>query len=178
MSDDTKARVSAAERDIDRYFDNELKIAGLYRPALIDAMLDVTEQLVTGHRAPGERYDDSIRALYINVVGGLNWSLRRAAQLGSRSRRAVPRDIDRIAHNCISDGMAYPFVESAFYSYWKGYATVSFPNEKEILFTPTGGALDARLRRHQSRDGIEETVKPAKQNPLLDVESPLAAKFA
>jgi len=27
-------RVAAAEGDIDRYFDNELKIAGLYRPAL------------------------------------------------------------------------------------------------------------------------------------------------
>jgi hypothetical protein len=170
-------RVAAAERDIDRYFDNELKIAGLYRPALVNAMLDVAEQLVTGHRAPGEQYEDSIRALYINVVGGLNWSLRKAAQLGSRKRRAVPEDIDRIAHHCISDGMAYPFVESAFYSYWKGYATVTFPNEKEIVFTPTGGALDARLRRHHSRDGIEEAVKPAKQNPLLDPESPLAAKF-
>src|SRR5207249_7182649 len=99
--------VSAAERDIDRYFESELKIGGLYRPALIDAMLDVTEQLVTGHRAPGEQYDDSIRALYMNVVGGMNWSLRKATQLGSTSRRAIPRDIDGIAHDCISDGIAY-----------------------------------------------------------------------
>src|SRR5713101_4775684 len=93
------------------------------RGQVVNGMLDVAEQLVTGHRVPGEQYEDSIRALYINVVGGLNWSLRKAAQLGSRSRRAVPEDIDRIAHHCISDGMAYPFVESAFYSYWKGYAT-------------------------------------------------------
>lgn len=83
-------RVAAAEGDIDRYFDNELKIAGLYRPALVNAMLDVAEQLVTGHRAPGEQYEASIRALYMNVVGG---------------------------------------------------------------------ALDARLERHHSRDGIEEAVE-------------------
>src|SRR2546426_12683953 len=103
-------RVAAAEGDIDRYFDNQLKIAGLYGPALVNAMLDVAEQLVTGHRAPGEQYEDSIRALYINVVGGLNWSLRKAAQFGSRSRRAVPEDIDGIAHHSISAGLAYPFV--------------------------------------------------------------------
>ena len=112
------------------------------------------------------------------MVGGLNWSLRKAAQLGSVSRRPVPEHIDRIAHHCISDGMAYPFVESAFYSYWKGYATVQFPADREILFTPTGGDLDARLRRYHTRDGIDDAVKPVKDNPLLDVESPIAEKFA
>ena len=146
-------RVAAAEGDIDRYFDNQLKIAGLYRPALVNAMLDVAEQLVTGHRAPGEQYEESIRALYLNVVGGLNWSLRKAAQLGSRSRRAVPDHIDRIAHHCISDGMAYPFVESAFYSYWKGYATVTFQSAtprhrgSSILQPPIGTVC-----RKSSRD--------------------------
>jgi hypothetical protein len=74
--------------------------------------------------------------------------------------------------------MAYPFVENAFYSYWKGYATVQFPTDREILFTPTGGDLDARLRRYHTRDGIDDAVKPVKDNPLLDVESPIAEKFA
>src|SRR5262245_10118770 len=102
MSDDINARVSSAERDIDGYFEGELKIGGLYRSAIIDAMLEVAEKLVTGHRAPESKYDDAIIALYINVVGGLNWSLRKAAQLGSVSRRPVPEDIQRIAHQCIS----------------------------------------------------------------------------
>ncbi len=177
MSDDINDRVSRAEREIDDYFDRELKIQGIYRPALIEALLDVAEKLVTGHRAPGDKYDAAIRALHVNVVDGLNWSLRRARRLGSDDRRSIPNDLDRIANGCISDGMAYPFVESAFYSFWKGYATVSFPTEKEILFTPTGGVLDARLRRHLSKDGIERETKPTKENPLLDPSSPVAEKF-
>lgn len=177
MSDDTRARVSKVEREIDGYFDRQLRVRGIYRPALISALLDVAEMLVTGHRAPDEKYSQAIRALYINVVNGLNWSLRAAHRLGSDDRRAVPTDPHRIAHDCISDGMAYPFVEDAFFSYWKGYATVTFPGDKEILFTPTGEQLDARLRRHDSRDEIEVAAKPAKTNPLLDPSSPLAKRF-
>src|SRR5260370_10744233 len=139
MSDDINDRVRRTEREIDDFFDRELKIQGIYRPALIEALLDVAEKLVTGHRAPGDKYDAAIRAFHVNVVDGLNWSLRRARRLGSDDRRSIPNGLDRIANGCISDGMAYPFVESAFYSFWKGYATVSFPTEKEILFTPTGG---------------------------------------
>ncbi len=177
MGDDIKARVSQAEREIDDYFERELRIQGIYRPALIDAMLDVAEKLVTGHRAPGDKYDAAVRALHVNVADGLNWSLRRAGRLGSDDRRAIPSDLDQMAHGCISDGMAYPFVESAFYSFWKGYATVAFATEKEILFTPTGGRLDARLRRHPSKDGMEREIKAIKANPLLDPGSPVAGKF-
>ena len=68
MSDgELRDRVAAAERDIDTFFEREFKIGELYRPALIDAMLDVIEQLVTTHPAPPDRCAVAIQALHIKV---------------------------------------------------------------------------------------------------------------
>jgi hypothetical protein len=73
--------------------------------------------------------------------------------------------------------MSYAFAEDAFYSYWKGYASATFPAEQEIIIRPTGSRLDARLRRFQKNDGFKNLTKDIRPNPLLDVHSPTAERF-
>jgi hypothetical protein len=124
---DMDMKVKEAERQIDAFFDAQTRIKGLYKPAVIDALIERAELLVTGHRASGERYEHATTALRFNVCEGLNWSLRAANRLCSDRKSRVPQDLDQIALECISDGMSYGFVEDAFYSYWKGYASATFP---------------------------------------------------
>ena len=170
-------KVKEAEKQIDAFFDAQLGIKGLYKPAVIDAFLERAELLITGHRASGERYEQAIMALRFNVCEGLNWALRAANRLCSDRKSRVPHNIDRIALECISDGMSYMFVEDAFYSYWKGYASARFPTEHELILRPTGSTLDARLRRFRPNDDIEKPTREVKPNPLLDLDSPITQRF-
>ena len=174
---DMDIKVKEAEKQIDAFFDAQLGIKGLYKPAVINAFIERAELLITGHRASGERYGQAIMALRFNVCEGLNWALRAANRLCSDQKSRVPYDIDRVALECISDGMSYMFVEDAFYSYWKGYASAIFPTEHELILRPTGSTLDARLRRFQTKDEIEKPTREVKPNPLLDPESPIAQRF-
>jgi hypothetical protein len=169
--------VKEAERQIDAFFDAHTRIKDLYKPAVIDALLERAELLVTGHRAPGERYEQVTTALRFNVCNGLNWALRAAHRLCSDRKSRVPHDIDQIALECISDGMSYAFVEDAFYSYWKGYASATFPAEHELIIRPTGSMLDARLRRFRTNDDIEKPARETRPNSLLDPDSPTAQRF-
>jgi hypothetical protein len=170
-------KVKEADRQIDAFFDAQTRIKGLYKPAVIDALLEGAELLVTGHRAFGERYEQAITALRLNVCNGLNWALRAANRLCSEKKSQVPHDIDQIALECISDGMSYAFVEDAFYSYWKGYASATFPTEQQLIIRPTGSTLDARLRRFQKNDEFENLTKEIRPNPLTDVHSPTFQRF-
>ena len=170
-------KVKEAEKQIDAFFDAQLGIKGLYKPAVIDAFLERAELLITGHRASGERYKHATTALCFNVCEGLNWALRAANRLCSDRESQVPDDIDLVALDCISDGMSYMFVEAAFFSYWKGYASAIFPSEHELILRPTGSTLDARLRRFRTKDEIDKPTREIGLNPLLDPESPIAQLF-
>ncbi len=174
---DMDMKVKEAERQIDAFFDAQTRIKGHYKPAVIDALLERAELLVTGHRASGERYEQAATALRFNVCEGLNWALRAANRLCSDRKSRVPHDIDQIALGCISDGMSYAFVEDALYSYWKGYASATLPAEQELIVRPTGSTLDARLRRFRKNDGLENPTREIRPNPLLDVHSPTAQRF-
>jgi hypothetical protein len=174
---DTDVKVKEAERQIDAFFDAQTRIKGLYKPAVIDALLERAELLVTGHRSSGERYEQAITALRFNACEGLNWSLRAAKRLCSDRKSRVRYDLDQIALECISDGMSYAFVEDAFYSSWKGYASATFPAEHELLFRPTGSTLDARLRRFRTNDDVEKPTRETRPNFLLDPDSPTAQRF-
>jgi CO dehydrogenase flavoprotein C-terminal domain len=177
LASDMDMKVKEAERQIDAFFDAQTRIKGLYKPAVIDALLERAELLVTGHRASDERYEQATTALRFNVCNGLNWALRAAHRLCSDRKSRVPHDIDQIALECISDGMSYAFAEDAFYSYWKGYASATFPAEHEVIIRPTGSTLDARLRRFRTNDDIEKPTRETRPNSLLDPDSPIARRF-
>ena len=125
-------RVRAAEADIDRFFDDRLSIRGVYRPALVDCLMERAELLVTGARAVTSRDRGALTGLYLNVTGGLNWAIREANRLATGSRDNIPEQLDCIATQAISLGIFYQYVQDAFMSYWKGYARVEFPSTMQF----------------------------------------------
>jgi hypothetical protein len=174
-------RVRAAEADIDRFFDDRLSIRGVYRPALVDCLMERAELLVTGARAVTSRDRGALTGLYLNVTGGLNWAIREANRLATGSRDNIPEQLDCIATEAISLGIFYQYVQDAFMSYWKGYARVEFPSDYAIHFKPIPAAvdLDARLRHHSCDEGLtpaDEVVQRV-TNPLADPSTSTAEQF-
>jgi hypothetical protein len=138
---ETDDRVRAAEADIDRFFEDQLAIRGSIGP-LVDCPMERAELLVTGARGVTSRDRGALTGLCLNVIGGLNWSIREANRLAAGSRDRIPEDLDSIATEAISLGIFYQYVQDAFMSYWKGYARVEFPSDHVVHFKPIPAADD------------------------------------
>ncbi len=167
--------VKQTESEIDQFFENSLPIQGIWRSTVIEALLDRAELLITGHPEAGSQHAEAVRSLYLNVCAALSTSLRAAHRVCETERTAVPNSLDTVATDCIALTMMYNSLEDAFYGYWKGYARASFPKEHVIQFVPTGGELDARLRRFESSDELEPAN--ADFHDPLEPEAPLTREF-
>jgi hypothetical protein len=100
---ETDDRVRAAEADIDRFFEDQLSIRGVYRPALVDCLMERAELLITGVRGVTSRDRGALTGLYLNVTGGLNWAIREANRLATGSRDNILEELDSIATEAIME---------------------------------------------------------------------------
>jgi hypothetical protein len=91
---ETDAQVEEAERDIDAFFDAQLRVKGVRRSALVGALLERAELIVTGHRVSEEKYDAAIRSLYLNTAGGLNWAVPRQNLIRVAQEHRAPRSVN------------------------------------------------------------------------------------
>ena len=86
----------AAEADIDRFFEDQLAIRGVYRRWSTVGWRGQNSWL----RAPEVSLPENRGAqtgLYLNVTGGLNWAIREANRLATGSHDNIPEELDSIA---------------------------------------------------------------------------------
>jgi hypothetical protein len=174
---ETDERVKRAEAEIDAFFEGSLPIRGLWRPVVIDALLESAELIATGNPQAGRKHLDAMILLYLNLTIGVSTSLRAAHRVCSDKKAAPPDNLGSLVTDCLALAMTYNTMEDAFYGYWKEYANASFTGEHSLDFTPTGGELDARLRRFSSTDELEISNDVIWNDPLLPPH-PVAMAFA
>jgi hypothetical protein len=147
--------VQKIEREIDLFFASELGLKGIWKCVANESLLDVSELLMSGHGTPVEGAGDPVRRYHLNIANGTSSALRQVHLHASPEKQKPPDDIDDRMRQAISICISYGTIEDAFFSFWKGYATVRIEG-KELNFSPTGSALDTRLRAFNAQDGIPD----------------------
>jgi hypothetical protein len=156
--------IAEIETKIDEAFSAVLGCNELAKEDANHALLDVTETLMAGHGTPLDPAKDPVRIYHVNVATGASLLLRHIAVSGLDKLIVPHSNIHRRTREAIAACVSFGVVEDAFFSFWKGYAKANI-SKNEIIFTPTGSELDARLRAFNSADDLE--------NKGPDFESPM-----
>jgi hypothetical protein len=70
-------QVKRIEAEVDDYFATESHVSEIWKPPMVEALLDASEELVTGHRAPQPEFEQARARLALSTTNNLNIALKR-----------------------------------------------------------------------------------------------------
>jgi hypothetical protein len=154
------AELAVVEANLDRAFQSELGLSTVPKPAAREALLDLTELLLTGQ---GKEIDaaSGAMALYTNnLTKSASSALRAIERFASDSKLNFSANWDIQIRKSLSTCSFFALVEDAFFTCWKGYSVPRIAGQN-VTFEPLGSELDARLRFFRSpADNSEEMTTP------------------
>ena len=149
------ARLSALERELDAAFESELLLSAIPKGVAREALLDVTELLLTGQGRQIDEASGAMSSYFNNMTKSASSALRQIERLAIDDARDFNPEWDASIRRCISTCSFFAVVEDAFFTCWKGYSSARI-NGSDVVFEPLGSELDPRLRFFRSHDGYDE----------------------
>jgi len=147
--------LSAFESDLDAAFENELQLSEIPRGAAREALLDVTELLLTGQGKEIDVDSGAMSSYFNNLTKSASSALRQIERFTVDEARDFDPTWDATIRKCISTCSFFAVVEDAFFTCWKGYSSARI-NGSDVVFEPLGSGLDPRLRFFRGHDGYDE----------------------
>lgn len=149
------ARLRALESDIDAAFENELQLSTIPKGAAREALLEITELLLTGQGKEIEEKSGAMSSYFNNLTKSASSALRQIERFAIDKTRQFDPEWDACIRRCISTCSFFAVVEDAFFTCWKGYSSARISGS-EVVFEPLGSELDARLRFFRTHDGYDK----------------------
>lgn len=147
-------RLSEIESGLDSALESEFQLELISRGSAREALLDVTELLLTGQ---GREIDDESGAMssyFNNLTKSASSALRQIERFAPENQLPFLDSWNGIIRRCISTCSFYGVVEDAFFTCWKGYCSANIEGSN-VTFKPFGSELDARLRSFRAEDDYE-----------------------
>ena len=138
-------RLSALESELDAAFESELRLSAIPKGAAREALLDVTELLLTGQGKQIDEESGAMSSYFNNLTKSASSALRQIERFAVDATRDFDPEWDASIRRCISTCSFFAVVEDAFFTCWKGYSSARI-NGSDVVFEPLGSELDARLR--------------------------------
>ena len=148
-------RLSALESEVDTAFESELRLFAIPKGAAREALLDVTELLLTGQGKQIDEESGAMSSYFNNVTKSASSALRQIDRFAVDEPQDFDPEWDATIRRCISTCSFFAVVEDAFFTCWKGYSSARI-NGSDVAFEPLGSELDARLRFFRGHDGYDE----------------------
>src|ERR1039458_3936053 len=138
-------RLSARESELDAAFESELRLSAIPKGAAREALLDVTELLLTGQGRQIDEESGAMSSYFNNLTKSASSTLRQIESFAVGETRDFDPEWDASIRRCMSTCSFFAVVEDAFFTCWKGYSSAQI-NGSDVVFEPLGSELDARLR--------------------------------
>lgn len=148
-------RLSALESELDAAFENELQLSTIPKGAAREALLDVTEPLLTGQGREIDEKSAAMSSYFNNLTKSASSALRQIERFAIDETRQFDPEWDASVRRCISTCSFFAVVEDAFFTCWKGYSSARISGS-DVIFEPLGSELDARLRFFRTHDGYDK----------------------
>lgn len=148
-------RLSALESELDAAFENELQLSAIPKGVAREALLDVTELLLTGQGKEIDEESGAMSSYFNNLTKSASSVLRQIERFAIDETRQFDPEWDASIRRCISTCSFFAVVEDAFFTCWKGYSSARISGS-EVVFEPLGSQLDARLRFFRTHDGYDK----------------------
>jgi hypothetical protein len=148
-------RMTQLEAKLDEHFCEELALDQVSKLVAREALLDVTEELLTGQGKEIDGESGALASYFNNITNSASATLRAISRFASDEKIQPDDDFDLKIRDCVSVCSHFAVVEDAFYSFWKGYNRARL-HGADVWFELAGTELDARLRAFApTRDALE-----------------------
>lgn len=148
-------RLSEIENALDSAFEAELQLGSISQESAREALLDVTELLLTGQGQEIDRDSGAMSLYFNNLTKSASSALRQIERFAPQGQLPFLPTWDTTIRKCISTCSLFAVVEDAFFTCWKGYSSALIDG-LNVTFEPLGSELDARLRFFRAVDDYED----------------------
>src|ERR1700680_4703574 len=130
-------RLRALESELDAAFENELQLSAIPQGVAREALLDVTELLLTGQGREIDEKSGAMSSYFNNLTNSASSALRQIERFAIDETRQFDPGWDTSIRRCISTCSFFAVVEDAFFTCWKGYSSARISGS-DVVFEPLG----------------------------------------